>query len=111
MPLLIPFSDFFLTQTMQGISVIPDANGQPAVLTIDLQRLDPTDSPLVAALLNRINNEPPAPERRTVEMAETVEQERAEWRLLAHTSLNRAYGDDEPDYDDVPALNPTMTHE
>lgn len=91
---------------MQGVSVITDPNGHPAVLTIDLHRLDPTDRPLVTALLNRLNAEP-----LIYEMAQTIEQEREEWRLFAHTALNRAYGDDEPDYDDVPALNLSVSHE
>ncbi len=31
------------------------------------------------------------------------DKERADFRAAAHDALNRAYGDDEPDYSDVPA--------
>ncbi len=41
-------------KTMQGIHVINDPNGNPAVLTIDLHALDPDVSPLVAGLLDRL---------------------------------------------------------
>ncbi len=75
---------------MQGIHVINDPNGEPAVLTIDLHNLDLDVSPLITGLLDRLNNQ-------------TEQQERADWRSAAHASLNRAYGDDEPDYSDVPA--------
>ncbi|AUD03605.1 hypothetical protein [Spirosoma pollinicola] len=75
---------------MQGIHVINDPNGNPAVLTIDLHNLDPHVSPLVTGLLELLQNQ-------------TEETERAEWRAATHVVLNRAYSDDEPDYSDVPA--------
>ncbi len=84
---------------MQGVSVISDANGQPAVLTIDLNRLNPTDSPLVTALLSRLRADTDA-QPSAYEMAETFEQERAEFLQAAMINLNRAYGDDEPEYDE-----------
>ena len=93
---------------MQGVSVITDSDGQPAVLTIDLNRLDPTDSPLVAALLDRLktddDNAPVIP----YETAENFEQERREFLEASMISLNRAYGDDEPEYtiDDCIWINP-----
>jgi hypothetical protein len=37
------------------------------------------------------------------EMAATFEEERREFLEAAAINLNRAYGDDEPDYSDVPA--------
>lgn len=75
---------------MQGIHVINDPNGNPAVLTIDLHNLDPDVSPLVVGLLERLQQQ-------------TEQEERADYRAAAHAALNRSYGDDEPDYSDVPA--------
>ena len=75
---------------MQGIHVINDPNGNPAVLTIDLHNLDPAVDPLVTDLLERLQQQ-------------TEQEERADFRAAAHAALNRSYGDDEPDYSDVPA--------
>ena len=87
---------------MQGVSVITDPNGQPAVLTIDLRSLDPTDSPLVAALLGRlttdaadVDTDAPAV---AYETAESFEQERREFLEASMIGLSRAYGDDEVEY-------------
>ena len=74
---------------MNGVSLITDPNGTPAVLTIDLRTLDPANSLLVAGLLAKMEQE-----------AEAT----ADWRTLAHATLNRVYGEDEPDYSDVPAM-------
>ncbi|MCY7359840.1 MAG: hypothetical protein LH609_20795 [Rudanella sp.] len=76
---------------MQGVSLMTDPNGKPSFLTIDLHHLNPAISPLVEEVLDLI--------RRADE-----ETERADFRAAAHAALNRAYGDDEPDYDDVPAM-------
>jgi hypothetical protein len=81
---------------MQGITLQANSNGQ-TIITIDSANLDPVASPLVEGLLELV--------RRTD--AETA-QERVDWRTLAHASLNRVYGADEPgrgtaDYSDVPA--------
>ncbi len=70
---------------MQGIHVINDPNGNPAVLTIDLHNLDHDLRPLVEQLFEPIQNY-------------TEEQERADWRSATHAAMNRAYGDDEPEY-------------
>lgn len=85
---------------MQGISLMTDPNGKPSFLAVDLNHLDPAISPVVEGLLNLI--------QRSEE-----DTERADFRAAAHYALNRAYGDDEPDYDDVPAMttNPAGTHE
>ena len=90
---------------MTGVSLITDPNGTPAVLTIDLRtrtrdRLDPANSPLVvggptSGLLAKMEQEAEATDR-------------ADWRTLAHAALNRAYGEDEPDYSNVPAM---VSHE
>ena len=69
---------------MTGVSLITDPNGTPAVLTIDLRTLDPDNTPLVAGLLAKMEQEAEATDR-------------ADWRTLAHTALNRVYGEDEPD--------------
>ena len=85
---------------MNGIHVINDPNGNPAVLTIDLHNLDADVSPLVDELLYKTR-------LRYVSVEEfkrlTNDNERADWRAAAHAALNRGYGDDEPDYSDVPA--------
>ena len=75
---------------MQGIHIINDSDGKPAVLTIDLHNLDPDVSPLVSGLLDLLQQQ-------------AENSERADFRAAAHTALNRAYGDNEPDYSDVPA--------
>jgi len=73
---------------MQGIHVVNDSNGNPAVLTIDLHHLDLVISPLVEEVLDLI--------RRADE-----ETERADFRAAAHAALNRVYGDDEYEYTDA----------
>ncbi|GAA4402222.1 hypothetical protein GCM10023187_17180 [Nibrella viscosa] len=75
---------------MQGISVITDPNGQPAVLTIDLRNLDPAVSPLVTALLGQIEAAP-----------ESFDYEHQEFLHASAINLSRAYGDDEPEYDET----------
>ncbi len=80
---------------MQGVSVITDPNGQPAVLTIDLRSLDPTDSPLVMALLSRLKADP------IISPTQTIEQERREFLEASMLNLNRAYGEDEMEYTDA----------
>lgn len=76
---------------MQGVSLMTDPSGKPSFLALDLNHLDPVISPLIEGLLERIQ-----------QADDTTE--RADWRLLAHAALNRVYGDDEPDYSDVPAM-------
>lgn len=83
---------------MQGIHVINDPNGKPAVLTIDLHNLGPDINPLVSGLLDLLQQQ-------------AEDTERADFRAAAHAALNRGYGDDEPDYDDVPAMKRTVGHE
>jgi hypothetical protein len=76
---------------MQGLSVITHPNGQPKTAMIDLDQHDEQLNPLVAGLLQLLRQQ-------------DEDDERRDWRLLAHAGLNRAYGDEEPDYDDVQAL-------
>ena len=83
---------------MNGIHVINDPNGNPAVLTIDLHNLDPNVSPFVGGLLDLLQQQ-------------AADTERADFRAAAHAALNRGYGNDEPDYDDVPAMTTTAPHE
>lgn len=76
---------------MQGVSLSTDADGNPSFLALDLNHLDPVLSPLIEGSIARI------------QQADAT-TERADWRILAHTALNRVYSDDEPDYSDVPAI-------
>ena len=73
---------------MQGIHIINDPNGTPAVLTIDLRNLDPDVSPLVAGLLAKMEQQ--------VEAAE-----RADFLYTSGMLANRACGDDEPECTDA----------
>ena len=84
--------------TMQGVHVINDPNGKPAMLTIDRYNLGPNVDPMVSGLLGLLQQY-------------TADTERADFRAAAHAALNRAYGDDEPDYDDVPAMRQSVDHE
>lgn len=77
---------------MQGISLINDLNGNPAVLTIDLRNLDPSVSPLIVGLLERVKTNEDS-------------DERADWLQLSVGNLERAYGDNEPGYDDADLLS------
>lgn len=83
---------------MQGISLITGPQGQPKTLLIDIEQHDNQLDPFVKGLLNLLQQQ-------------TEDTERADWRAIAHAALNRSYGDDEPDYDDVPAMRPTVGHE
>ena len=80
---------------MQGLSVLTDPNGQPRTAMIDLQQHDAQLNPLVAGLLDLLNQQQETDERR----------EFLEASLL---NLNRAYGEDEPEYTaaDCVWLNP-----
>ena len=73
-----------------------DPNGKPSFLAVDLNHLDPAISQLVKELLERVQ-----------QAAETTE--RADWQSLAHTALNRVYGDDEPDYSNIPGRGTAAT--
>jgi len=73
---------------MQGIHVINDPNGKPAVLTIDLHHLDPDVSPLVEVVLDRLAQQ-------------SERQERREFLYASGILANRFYGDDEPEYTDA----------
>ena len=79
-------------EPMQGVKITYDANDQPAVLTFDIQNLDPVVILLVNELVVKMEQE-------------TEAADRADWRLLAHAALNRIYSDSEPDYTDIPPCN------
>lgn len=83
---------------MQGIHVINDANGKPAVLTIDLHNLDPDVSPLVSGLLDPLQQQ-------------ADESERREFLDASGILANRAYGHDEPEYTvtDLKWVNPNFS--
>ena len=75
---------------MQGLSILTDPQGKPKTAMIDLQQHDTQLNPLVIGLLELLNQQ-------------QEDAERADFQTMAHAALNRAYGDDEPDYSDVPA--------
>lgn len=83
---------------MTGISLITDPEGKPKILTIDIQNHDQQLDPLVSGLLDLLQQQ-------------AEDTERADFRAAAHAALNRMYGNDEPDYDDVPAMTTTARHE
>lgn len=73
---------------MQGVSLITDPQGQPKILTIDVQLHDRQLDPLVSSLLALLAQQQEVTER-------------AEWLAFSSAQLERAYGDDEPDYDET----------
>ncbi len=73
---------------MQGISVITNPQGEPKQLVLDIDQHDQQLNPFVRGLLDLLQQQ-----------AENTE--RADQRAAAHAALNRAYGDDEPDYSDA----------
>lgn len=75
---------------MQGMSVITNPQGKPKTLTIDVEQHDDQLDPFVRGLLDLWEQQIEATER-------------ADFRAATHAALNRSYGDDEPDYSDVPA--------
>ena len=81
---------------MTGISLITDPQGKPKILTIDVQNHDQQLDPFVTGLLDLLQQQ-------------SEDTERADWIAIAHAALNRGYSDDEPDYDDVPAMTRTTT--
>lgn len=82
---------------MQGISILRDETGQPAMLTVSLREHDERLNRAVETLL------------REAEELET-QNEREYWARLGAEGLNRAYGDDEPDYTeaDLKWVNPNF---
>lgn len=73
---------------MQGIHVINDPNGKPAVLTIDLHNLDPDVSPFVGGLLDLLQQQ-------------AEDTDCREFLYASGALANRAYDDDEPEYTDA----------
>lgn len=77
---------------MQGISIITKPTGEPSVMTIDFNQLDERLNGIVQKLLQE------------VEDMETT-QEQAFWYGLGAQNLERAYGEDEPEYTEADLLN------
>ncbi|GAB3639721.1 hypothetical protein [Spirosoma arcticum] len=73
---------------MQGVSLITDQQGNPRILTIDVQQHDSQLNPLIAGLLDLIRQQ-------------DEDTERADFYAQSIQGLARAYGDDEPDYSDA----------
>ncbi len=80
---------------MQGISIITKPTGEPSVMTIDFNQLDERLTGIFQKLLQEVED-----------MEAT--NERVFWYGLGAQGLERAYGDDEPEYTetDLLAINP-----
>ena len=73
---------------MQGLSILTDPQGNPKTAMIDLQQHDNQLNPLVAGLLDLLTQQ-------------QEDHERREFLEASMLNLNRAYGDDEPEYTDA----------
>jgi len=78
---------------MQGISIITKPTGEPSVMTIDFNLLDERLNNTVLKLLQE------------VEEMEAI-QDQGFWHGLASQNLERAYGDDEPQYTEADLISP-----
>ncbi len=75
---------------MQGISILTDPAGNPSVLTVDLKHHAPDVDGVLSELLSILDR------------AQQQEQaERRDWLRLSAQGIERAYGDDEPEYTDA----------
>ncbi len=74
---------------MQGLSVLTDPQGNPKTAMIDLQQYDSQLNPLVAGVLQLLQQQ------------QQAEIERTDFHALSLQGLSRAYGDDEPEYTDA----------
>ncbi len=83
---------------MTGLSVITNPEGKPKTITVDVEQHDNLLDPFVQGVLDLLEQQ-------------AEDTERADFQAAAHYALNRGYGDDEPDYDDVPAMTTTAPHE
>ena len=82
---------------MQGISILTDPAGNPSILTVDLKHHAPDVDGVLSELLSILDR-----------AREQEEAERRDWLRLSAQGLERAYGDDEPEYTDadLKELNP-----
>lgn len=82
---------------MQGISILTDPAGNPSILTVDLKHHAPDVDGVLSELLAILDR-----------AREQEQAERRDWLRLSAQGLNRAYGDDEPEYTDadLKELNP-----
>ncbi len=82
---------------MQGLSVLTDPNGRPKTAMIDLQQHDAQLNPLVAGLLDLLNQQQETDERRLFFDASGIE-------------ANARYDEDEEEYTvaDLIAVNPNF---
>jgi hypothetical protein len=83
---------------MQGLSVLTDPEGNPKTVTIDLQQHDSQLNPLVSGLLDLLQQQQEADERRLFFDASGI-------------TANAAYSDDEEEYTiaDLKAINPNFS--
>lgn len=75
---------------MQGISILTDPAGNPSILTVDLKHHAPVVDGVLSELLAILDR-----------AREQEQAERRDWLRLSAQGLNRAYGDDEPEYTDA----------
>lgn len=82
---------------MQGVSILTDPAGNPSILTVDLKHHAPDVDGVLSELLSILDR-----------AREQEEAERRDWLRLSASGLERAYGDDEPEYTDadLKELNP-----
>ena len=75
---------------MTALSVITNPEGKPKPITVDVEQHDHLLNPFVQGVLDQLEQR-------------AEDKERADFRAAAYDALNQVYGDDEPDYSDVPA--------
>ncbi len=76
---------------MQGLSILTDPQGNPKTATIDLLQHDSQLNPLVAGLLDLLNQQ-------------KGDRERREFLEASMINLNRAYGEDEVEYTEADCI-------
>jgi len=80
---------------MQGISIMNDPAGNPSILTVDLKHHAPDVDGVLSELLSILDR------AQQQEEAERPSAERRDWLRLSAQGIERAYGDDEPEYTDA----------
>ena len=82
---------------MQGIAILNDPTGQPAILTVDLKNHDPRFNEALRSLMHEMER-----------IRQEENEERQQWLNFSAARLNDAYGENEPEYSeaDLVATNP-----
>lgn len=94
-PLRHRLTSYYQTETMQGISVIDNPQGEPKTLIIDVEQHDNQLDPFVRGLLDLLQQQ-------------AEDTDRREFLYASGALANRAYDDDEPEYTvaDLKWINP-----